>query len=123
MGPPLKRMYIFLISLIQNQSYLRLVFQEQRQLQYHVNGYENLEADELTIVYSNGEAFSVYGFVISLERSFQSYFMRSYLPCMLFVVISWSSFVIDPQVTTNLWQKSFILILVFRLSREECPSW
>ena len=46
----------------------------------------------------NAYRYSADGFKIRLRRRFLPYLLRVYVPCVLFVVISWLSFLIDPAM-------------------------
>ena len=54
-------------------------------------------------LYDNGELgnLSLTGFNVDITRHYYKYLIVYYLPSGLFVVVSWTSFIIPPQVCTN----------------------
>ena len=68
-------------------------------------------------LYDNGELgnLSLTGFNVDITRHYYKYLIVYYLPSGLFVVVSWTSFIIPPQVCTNWtavsWQLSVMSCL------------
>lgn len=74
---------------------------KQRFLQYDFQ-VVGIPENERLAYYRQGEPdeeiYSVFGIKVRMQRVFQPYLLRSYLPSAIFVVVSWVSFMIDPAV-------------------------
>ena len=86
--------------------------------------FANLTASDQTIHLSSGY-YSACGFRIHLNRKKFQLFSQIYLPCFLFVAVSWVSFLIRPQVVPGrmslLVTLFLVLINIFNTVRNQSP--
>ena len=61
---------------------------------------------------TNGNNFSMVGFKIYLDRHSQKYFINYYLPSLIFVTVSWVSFLIPPDIVPGRMALLITLLLV-----------
>ena len=66
--------------------------------------------------------YSVAGFQLVLSRKISFYIVTYYLPSGLFVVVSWISFQINPEVRSNLWQITNHLTFLTHFVMNNFPS-
>ena len=91
----------------------------ERNLQHHVK-FQNLSEKKKVVRLTSGE-YAACGFEVLLKRKHEPLVYQVYIPCILFVTVSWISFIIDPKVSIH---NSFFLIKCFllRLFLVECHS-
>jgi len=103
---------------------LKIESGRQRNLQYHVS-FHDLEEDKRTIELTSG-TYAACGFRVHLERKRHQLIFQVYLPCILFVVVSWISFLIRPSVVPGrmalLVTLFLVLVNVFNNVRSMAPS-
>ena len=96
----------------------------QRSLQYHVS-FHDLEEDRKTVDLTSG-TYAACGFRVHLERKSHQLIFQIYLPCILFVVVSWISFLIRPSVVPGrmalLVTLFLVLVNIFNNVRSMAPS-
>ena len=80
----------------------------QRSLQYYLE-IEPLPEDNRTFVYE-GKRYAVCGVHLLLERTRQQIFFQVYLTSTMFVVVSWVSFIIKPDVVPG---RMGVLVTIF----------
>ena len=99
-------------------------FGRQRNLQYHVSFYD-LTEDNKTVELSSG-TYAACGFHVHLERKRHQLIFQIYLPCILFVMVSWISFLIRPSVVPGrmalLVTLFLMLVNIFNNVRSMAPS-
>ena len=97
--------------------------QHQRSLQYHIDFLQLAPEDGYLEVQEN--RFSMCGFAINLHRNRIQIFFQVYLTCILFVVVSWASFTIDPEVVPGrmglLVTTFLVLINIFNGAQLNAP--
>ena len=71
---------------------------------------EQLEAWNST--YGKGEKYSLVGFKIKLKRAYKPYVINFYMPSTIFVMVSWISFLIPPDVIPGRMGLLITLLLV-----------
>ena len=64
------------------------------------------------LIFPNGHNFSMVGFRIALDRHSQKYFINYYVPSGIFVLASWVSFLIPPDVVPGRMALLITLLLV-----------
>ena len=69
----------------------------ERNLQHNV-GWRNL-SDEKKVVRLTSGNYAACGFEILLKRKHEILLYQVYCPCILFVTVSWISFIINPTVS------------------------
>jgi len=96
----------------------------QRNLQYDVS-FHDLEDGKRTVQLTSG-TYAACGFRVHLERKRHQLIFQIYLPCILFVVVSWISFLIRPSVVPGrmalLVTLFLVLVNVFNNVRSMAPS-
>jgi len=95
----------------------------QRSLQHFIE-FENLHEKDMSVVLPSG-AYAACGFQIRLVRKTMQYLVQVYLPSCMFVVVSWVSFLIKPEVVPGrmalLVTLFLVLINIFNSVRERAP--
>jgi len=95
-----------------------------RNLQHEVT-FHDLRFDKSTVALRTG-IYSACGFEVVLKRKYEPFLFEVYIPCMLFVIVSWISFIIDPQLVPGRMSLLIILFLViintFNSVKENAPS-
>merc|ERR1712233_49003 len=88
-------------------------------------GFRSLPKAQRTVRLASGN-YAARGFQIFLQRKHQPLIYQIYIPCCLFVSVSWISFVIDPKVIPGRMSLLVILFLViinvFNNVRSSAPS-
>jgi len=96
----------------------------ERALQHSVE-FRSLPKAQRTVRLASGN-YAACGFQIFLQRKHQPLIYQIYIPCCLFVSVSWISFVIDPKVIPGRMSLLVILFLViinvFNNVRSSAPS-
>jgi len=96
----------------------------QRNLQHSVR-FRKLRTSKRVVKLQSGE-YAACGFEVLLERKHQPLIYQIYIPCILFVTVSWISFIIDPKVIPGRMSLLVILFLViinvFNNVRSSAPS-
>jgi len=96
----------------------------ERNLQ-HIVGWRNL-SEEKTVVRLTSGSYAACGFEILLTRKHEPLVYQVYIPCVLFVTVSWISFIIDPKVVPGRMSLLVILFLViintFNAVKVNAPS-
>lgn len=82
----------------------------ERRLQHSLQ-FQNLSEEKATIQLRSG-IYAACGFEIHLDRKHEPLIWQVYLPCCLFVIVSWISFIIDPLVIPGRMSLLVILLLV-----------
>lgn len=82
----------------------------QRSLQHFIE-FEPLPDKDLSVVLPSG-AYAACGFQIRLVRKTMQYLVQVYLPSCMFVVVSWVSFLIKPEVVPGRMALLVTLFLV-----------
>ena len=82
----------------------------QRSLQHFIE-FEPLADKDLSVVLPSG-AYAACGFQIRLVRKTMQYLVQVYLPSCMFVVVSWVSFLIKPEVVPGRMALLVTLFLV-----------
>ena len=82
----------------------------QRSLQHFIE-FEPLPEKDLSVVLPSG-AYAACGFQIRLVRKTMQYLVQVYLPSCMFVVVSWVSFLIKPEVVPGRMALLVTLFLV-----------
>lgn len=95
----------------------------QRSLQHYIE-FEDLPENDKSVVLPSG-AYAACGFQIRLVRKTMQYLVQVYLPSCMFVVVSWVSFLIKPEVVPGrmalLVTLFLVLINIFNSVRERAP--
>jgi len=95
----------------------------QRSLQHFIE-FEPLPEKDTSVVLPSG-AYAACGFQIRLVRKTMQYLVQVYLPSCMFVVVSWVSFLIKPEVVPGrmalLVTLFLVLINIFNSVRERAP--
>jgi len=81
-----------------------------RKLQHYIT-YKELSEGKRTVSLRTG-VYAACGFEIHLDRKQEPLIWQVYLPCCLFVTVSWISFIIDPKVVPGRMSLLVILLLV-----------
>ncbi|XP_023322969.1 gamma-aminobutyric acid receptor subunit gamma-2 [Eurytemora carolleeae] len=96
----------------------------ERNLQHSVE-FRNLSAEKSEVRLTSGN-YAACGFEIKLVRKHEPLMYQVYIPCVLFVTVSWISFIIDPKVVPGRMSLLSILFLViinvFNNVRSNAPS-
>jgi len=96
----------------------------ERALQHTVE-FRDLSRSKRTVRLASGQ-YAACGFKIYLQRKHQPMIYQIYIPCCLFVMVSWISFIIDPKVIPGRMSLLVILFLViinvFNNVRSQAPS-
>merc|ERR1712025_770834 len=96
----------------------------QRNLQHSVR-FRKLRTSKRVVKLQSGE-YAACGFEVLLERKHQPLIYQIYIPCILFVTVSWISFIVDPKVIPGRMSLLVILFLViinvFNNVRSQAPS-
>jgi len=96
----------------------------ERKLQHTVK-FRNLSAEKSEVRLTSGN-YSACGFEVVLVRKHEPLVYQVYIPCVLFVTVSWISFIIDPKVVPGRMSLLVILFLViinvFNNVRTNAPS-
>ena len=96
----------------------------QRNLQHKVTFLELTSADGVVALTSGN--YSACGFQLLLGRKRSQLIFQIYLPCILFVCVSWTSFLIRPEVVPGrmalLVTLFLVLINIFNTVRSNAPS-
>ena len=100
--------YLFTDKVINCSSGFTYTNEDQRNLQYHVD-ITNL-SPENRFVGVQGNRFAMCGFTVNLHRNRIQIFFQVYFPCILFVIVSWASFVINPEIVAG---RMGLLITIF----------
>merc|ERR1712096_217159 len=74
----------------------------------HVIGWKNLTKDKGVVRLTSG-SYAACGFEVELTREYEPLMYQVYIPCILFVTVSWISFIIDPKVVPG--RMGFLVIL------------
>jgi len=82
----------------------------ERSLQHRV-GWANLTSEKGVVRLTSGN-YAACGFEILLHRKHEPLVYQVYIPCILFVTVSWISFIIDPKVVPGRMSLLVILFLV-----------
>lgn len=82
----------------------------ERNLQHHVK-FQNLSEKKKVVRLTSGE-YAACGFEVLLKRKHEPLVYQVYIPCILFVTVSWISFIIDPKVVPGRMSLLVILFLV-----------
>jgi len=97
--------------------------ERQRNLQHFIS-LEQLPERFQTVPLPSGK-YAACGFQVRLERKQMQYIVQVYLPTLLFVVVSWVSFLIKPEVVPGrmalLVTLFLVLINIFNSVREQAP--
>ena len=95
----------------------------QRNLQY-VIAFSDLHPSDTTVELTSGN-YSACGFRVHLNRKRSQLIFQIYLPCILFVFVSWVSFLIRPQVVPGrmalLVTLFLVLVNIFNTVRSGSP--
>ena len=95
----------------------------QRNLQHQIS-FEDLLANETVIQLESGK-YAACGFRVLIDRKRHQMMFQIYLPCFLFVCVSWVSFVIRPEIVPGRMALLITLILVlvniFNTVRSNAP--
>ena len=81
---------------------------DQHKLQYHLGGVVSWEDD----MNMQGTKVSTYGCTLLLKRKLSMHVMETYVPTSLFLVASWISFLIPPEVVPGRMTLLVTLLLV-----------
>jgi len=96
----------------------------ERNLQHSVK-FKKLRRSRSVIKLQSGE-YAACGFEVHLRRKHEPLMYQIYIPCCLFVTVSWISFIIDPKVIPGRMSLLVILFLViinvFNNVRSNAPS-
>jgi len=96
----------------------------ERSLQHSVQ-FKKLSRSNRIVRLASGD-YAACGFQIFLQRKHQPLIYQIYIPCCLFVAVSWISFIIDPKVIPGRMSLLVILFLViinvFNNVRASAPS-
>lgn len=96
----------------------------ERNLQHSVK-FKKLRRSRGVVRLQSGE-YAACGFEVFLRRKHEPLIYQIYIPCCLFVTVSWISFIIDPKVIPGRMSLLVILFLViinvFNNVRSEAPS-
>jgi len=82
----------------------------ERNLQHHTK-FHMLSPKKKVVRLTSGE-YAACGFEVLLERKHEPLVYQVYIPCILFVTVSWISFIIDPKVVPGRMSLLVILFLV-----------
>ena len=82
--------------------------QDKANIQYHIA----FKPVEKNITYDGHQFYSVVGFELVLKRYYVLHIMSYYIPCKLFVIMSWISFIIPPKVIPGRMTLLITLLLV-----------
>ena len=80
-------------------------------LDYQVEIYP-LKPEDRTYIWLNIGNYSLTGFEMKLQRHYMKYLFNYYLPSGLFVIVSWSSFLIPPEIVPGRMTLLVTLFLV-----------
>jgi len=80
-------------------------------LDYQVEIYP-LKPEDRTYIWLNIGNYSLTGFEMKLTRNYMKYLFNYYLPSGLFVIVSWSSFLIPPEIVPGRMTLLVTLFLV-----------
>ncbi|TRY74854.1 hypothetical protein TCAL_00537 [Tigriopus californicus] len=87
-------------------------------------GFEDLPEKDQSVVLPSG-TYAACGFQVQLQRKQMQYLIQVYLPSCMFVVVSWVSFLIKPEVVPGrmalLVTLFLVLINIFNSVRERAP--
>ena len=64
--------------------------------------------------------YSVAGFEMTLQRKVSHYIITCYLPSGMFVMVSWISFLIPPDVVPGRSVKKRISFIIERMNKDQC---
>jgi len=96
----------------------------ERNLQHSVS-FKKLRRSQGVVKLQSGE-YAACGFEVWLRRKHEPLIYQIYIPCCLFVMVSWISFIIDPKVIPGRMSLLVILFLViinvFNNVRSNAPS-
>ena len=79
-------------------------------LQFNVK-IADLDVDDRIITDENGK-FAACGFVVKMKRKLSTIFYQVYLPLYLFVIVSWVSFIIPPDIIPGRFGGLIVLFLI-----------
>jgi len=82
----------------------------ERNLQHHIK-FRNLTNKKQVVRLTSGE-YAACGFEVLLKRKHEPLVYQVYIPCILFVTVSWISFIIDPKIVPGRMSLLVILFLV-----------
>jgi len=82
----------------------------ERNLQHHV-AWRNLSSEKGVVRLTSG-SYAACGFEVLLKRKHEPLVYQVYIPCILFVTVSWISFIIDPKIVPGRMSLLVILFLV-----------
>lgn len=82
----------------------------ERNLQHHI-AWRNLSSEKGVVRLTSG-SYSACGFEVLLKRKHEPLVYQVYIPCILFVTVSWISFIIDPKIVPGRMSLLVILFLV-----------
>ena len=99
----MSEMMTFSLQYLQNWSK-----QDKANIQYHIT----FKPVESNITYDGHNFYSVVGFELILKRYYVLHIMSYYIPCTLFVAMSWISFIIPPEVIPGRMTLLITLLLV-----------
>ena len=71
-----------------------------------------LKGVEKNVSFDDKQAYSISGFELKLERYFMKHIMTYYFPSLIFVVVSWISFLIPPEIIPGRMALLITLLLV-----------
>ena len=71
-----------------------------------------LKGVEKNVSFEDNQAYSISGFELKLERYFMKHIMSYYFPSLIFVVVSWISFLIPPEIIPGRMALLITLLLV-----------
>jgi len=96
----------------------------ERNLQYQIN-FRKLSMRRKIVRLTSG-SYAACGFEMVLKRKHEPLMYQVYIPCILFVTVSWISFIIDPKVVPGRMSLLVILFLViinvFNNVKSSAPS-
>lgn len=95
-----------------------------RSLQHAIT-WKNISKSRQIVTLTSGK-YAACGFEIGLKRKHEPLVFQVYIPCILFVTVSWISFIIDPKVVPGRMSLLVILFLViintFNAAKANSPS-
>jgi len=97
---------------------------QERNLQYNIRFRELRKSRGVVRLHSGN--YAACGFEVILQRKHEPLIYQVYIPCSLFVFVSWISFIIDPKIVPGRMSLLVILLLVlvnvFNSVRSNAPS-
>merc|ERR1712083_457878 len=87
--------------------------------------FQKLSPSKKVVRLTSGD-YAACGFEVLLQRKHEPLVYQVYIPCILFVTVSWISFIINPQVVPGRMSLLVILFLViintFNAAKANSPS-